>query len=197
MRDQLNTLYHAWEAWSDTADRHEDGWQSWFPEYDELMLVASTIMTRGDLIDHEIAIVERCWSISDERGELADYAKDHLDDCWMILNKLVCSQDSVVRWQVYDVLGNAGPRAEPILRRAVHDVDGYASRRVILALARLRPRAVRDIVLEFISHQDPYIRRAAMKLAKNSDDRELIELVRNRLAKDSDSYVQEDLRQLG
>lgn len=140
MARDLEMLCSDWEHWAATADRSEDGWQSDFPAWNELMESATAAMADSIASQERRRCLELCWAISEEGEELADYAREHVDECMAVLNYLARSPNPSVRWQVYDVLSLGGERAEQLLRDALDDPDPYSRRRAILALTRLRPK---------------------------------------------------------
>ncbi len=167
MTSPLRDLCRRWQEWAAGADKPEDGWQSDFPAWNELMEAAIAVMARGSLSDDELSDIELCWAISEETENLADYAREHLDQCWDTLRRLARSDDPAVRWQVYDVLGSAGRRADDLLRRAIEDPDPYSRRRAILSLARIHPPDAKRLAQRFAHDDDPYIRTAALELARS------------------------------
>jgi HEAT repeat protein len=167
MTSTLHDLVCQWENWAKTASQDEDGWQADFPAWDQLIQAAIRAMQHDTFTAESLKDVERCWAISEEGEDLADFARQHLDACWPVLQQLVHSPNASVRWQVYDVLGDAGPRAEPLLRAGLEDPDSYAKRRAILALARLHPADAGRLATRFADDADPYIRLAASTLSES------------------------------
>ena len=109
-------------------------------------------------------MVEICWQISEEDEYLAEYAKANMSSCWPTLIRLVVSSFPEVRWQVYDVLGEAGNTAECWLRRGLDDENAYCRRRAILSVIRVVPQDAKKIATRFVNDPDPYIRQVACKL---------------------------------
>ena len=64
MRD-LKTLYHAWCRWSASADRAENGWESDFAGWAELMERAAEAMRDAPSDPGLLQAVEACWAISE------------------------------------------------------------------------------------------------------------------------------------
>jgi hypothetical protein len=164
MGTTLHDLACQWKKWAETTAKDDDGWQSDFPAWQQLMQAAIEVLPHGPLDKTMLGDVELCWAISEESEDLADYAREHVDICWPVLLQLIRSDDAIVRWQVYDVLGHAGPRAEALLRAGLDDPDAYGRRRAILALARLHPADASQIATRFANDDDPYIRLAASHL---------------------------------
>lgn len=167
MNQEFERLCQRWREWAKSADKSENGWQSDFPEWDKLMAVAQSIMSRVQLDPDDLSNLELCWSISEENEEMAGYAAEHIDECWSTIARLIRSSNPAVRWQVYSVLGSAGRRSEPLLLKALEDQDSYCRRRAILSLAQIRPSNAKEIAARFGDDEDPYIRQAAQELIRN------------------------------
>lgn len=147
MTGALHKLRCDWDCWASGADKSENGWQSYYPRWGDLMSAAIAAMIQPAVSDEGFRDIEWCWAISEEDEELADYAKGHFEQCWEVLHRLAESVHRDVRWQVYSVLGVAGhrPEAERLLRSGLDDPDRYCRRRALLALARLAPRDAKHI----------------------------------------------------
>ncbi len=113
----------------------------------------------------DLKLVEQCWAISEEGEDLADYARDHIEECWVALTSLSTSTDATVRWQVYAVLGSAGSRAEGILRKGTEDTDAYCRRRALLSLAAIRPDDLEQLLGISLQDEDAYVRQVATEIA--------------------------------
>jgi len=163
----LKNLLNDWEEWSNTADKSEDGWQGYFPNWEELIAIASEVSTYPDLSDDQFQMIEKCWEISEEGEDLNDYAKTHLTECWTTLVKLANSRFPEVRWQIYEALSEAEGKGESLLRAGLEDSDAYCKRRAILSLAKFPPTDFKEISERFFEDSDPYIRQAARALRVN------------------------------
>ena len=128
------------------------------------MTAAASLMTRSDLTEEDIQILETCWQMSEEDEDLADYAKTNLASCWQTLIRLIASRLPEVRWQVYDVLGEGGNKAERWLRQGLDDENSYCRRRAILSVAKVAPQDAKTIAARFVNDPDPYIRQVASEL---------------------------------
>ena len=170
MVQALSELCTEWRSWAANADRSENGWQSDFPRWQSLMDAAKAVMREPAIRKTDLEDLEFCWAISEETEGLADYAKENSEACWQNLCRLAASLRSEVRWQVYEALGFAGPRAEDLLIGGLGDPDPYCQRRAILALTRLRPKDGRELARPFLSHKDPYIRKSAIELSESSPE---------------------------
>lgn len=164
MDTKLMEFYADWQRWADAADQSENGWEADYPCWDELIDAAITTMTSDGIDEQLLQLVAACWAISNESEVLADYARDHLEECWPVVVTVARSSFPNARWQAYDVLPHAGERAEPVLREGLDDPDPYCRRRAILALARLHPADAAAIARRFTEDDDEYIRRAAAEL---------------------------------
>jgi hypothetical protein len=80
--DSLNSLVKRWKKWADSANKSEDGWQSLFPEWRNLILKASGLMARTELTDQDLQDLEFSWFISEEDEDMADHVKKEVDTYW-------------------------------------------------------------------------------------------------------------------
>lgn len=167
MQQSLKELSEDWLEWSSHADKSNDGWGSDYPAWDDLMSAAMSTMTSNSDQDGDIDALELCWRISEETEDLADFARENIDGCWNVLLRLVHSQHPQVRWQVYDVLSEAGAKSESILREGLDDTDPYVKRRAILSLARLSPADAGHLAQRFANDPDPYIRKASLEFLRS------------------------------
>jgi len=193
MFNDLETLFQRWLVWSQTADRSENGWQSDFPDWQQLMSVAETRMSEPP--DQELAkAISRCWEIAEESEELLDYARQNIEKCWPAVEAVAEHGGPAARWQAYEAAASAGSRAEPLLRAALADPDEYARRRGALALARLKPDDSREIAERLLREKDPYLRQAAIDFVLSSEDSKLRESAREQLTNDETEHVREAAR---
>jgi hypothetical protein len=167
---ELLALFQEWKQWSATADSTEDGWESDFPKWEALMKAASQVMTTSELDSSTLEVLAECWSIAQEGEELLSFACARPNDCWPILQELSRSSLPGCRWQIYDAAAQVGQKAEGLLRRGLSDRDGYARRRALLSLARLRPNDARSIAETFLVDPDPYLRQAAINMVLAAND---------------------------
>jgi hypothetical protein len=190
----LPDLYHDWEQWATTADQSENGWQSDYPGWQPLMEAASVCMVQCSGDPDCIGVLECCWAISEETEDLATFARDHIKECWDTLQALVVSRNPTVRWQVYSALDAAGERGEALLRQGLADPDLYARRRALLALANVGPHDAKDLVEQYLDHDDPYMRLAAITMANTLGDPDFARHVHERMRHDSAAFVREAAR---
>jgi hypothetical protein len=170
MNTTLRDLTTAWQRWADTADTTENGWESDFPGWPQLMAGAKSAMQNPAALEETFSDLELCWEISEESEELSEFARAHLVNCWRCVEQLATSQRPTVRWQAYDVASFAGQAGERMLRNALQDTDSYCLRRALLGLARLSPKDAQSIARPFLSHSDPYVVRAAQELMGSRDN---------------------------
>ncbi len=199
MNARLRWLCEDFERWAAAYQRkggryYEDGWETNFAEYTELMRLGQEAMTPWTMTSATLACLETCWAISTECNEMLDYARQNLDRCWKTLVALSQSQLSDVRWQVYEALEHAGPRAEPYLRRGLDDLHEYCRRRALLALANLKPPDARAIAERFLKDADPYMRQASIPMVLATGDPEFVAQVRQMLLQDPVDHVRNDAR---
>ena len=140
MVTELVELCEQWQEWASAADQSEDGWQSDFPRWSALISAACSEMTDPQDQQTFLPQIELCWRISEETEDMADFAKEQIEDCWPVLVLLAQSEFAEVRWQVYSVLPLFGSNVEPLLRVALNDPDAYCKRRALMSLASLHPR---------------------------------------------------------
>ena len=193
MASDLKRRYKDWEEWAITADQSDDGWQEDYPRPRWRLLMDAAIyeMTRQFPSQEDIQYVDKCWAISEEGQHLADYARTHIDQCWDVLLLLTESVYASTRWQVYHVLGCAGPKAENLLKKGLQDPDDYCKRQALLSLARLYPNDAKEIAERFCQHEDPYMRQASFKMVIASKDAVFIDRIRQLLLQDPVWHVRE------
>lgn len=184
----LKELFQEWDDWSQTADRSEDGWQSDFPGWNELISLAERRMA-DEPTPEEIEIIARCWEISEETEELLDFAKNNTSKCWRTIEALVKEGGASARWQAYVAAAAGGTLAESLLRNALNDPDPYARRRGALALARLKPTDSRHIAETLLIDEDPYLRQAAIDFVLATQDNGFRRLAYEKLANDAVAHV--------
>lgn len=170
VRSRFQELVEAWRAWALAADRSEEGWQSDFPKWATLIEEAARTMFQGTIDPLSLSLLAECWAASEEGEELLEYARNRIDDCWRVVEKLAGSELPACRWQIYEAAACGGPKAEVLLRNGLQDSDPYARRRAILALARLRPHDARALAESLMIDPDPYIRQAAIEMVLVAND---------------------------
>jgi hypothetical protein len=187
---ELRSMANEWRAWSAHADRSESGWQSDFPDWQAFVSAACQVMTQP-LDAQSIQDVELVWHASEEGEELVDFSRGALDRVHAWLTVLARSSSAAVRWQVYEALraGVGKPWAERMLRAGLQDNDAYARRRAALALAPYRVADAADIVDILMQEEDPYLRQAAVVIASESRDPQLIERIHARVRNDPNDHV--------
>jgi hypothetical protein len=168
VREKLIELLNRWEQWAATANRDEDGWQSTFGDWESLMSVAAQLMQQSSLTPEELQLIETCWAISEEDETLADFAKLNLTACLVTLERLAHSVRPEVRWQIYEVYGQAGSVGEKVLRLGMKDPNSYCRRRALLAFAKVFPDKASVIAESFVMDADPYVRKAAVSIRDGS-----------------------------
>jgi HEAT repeat protein len=192
----LNDFCKDWKDWAKTAETSEDGWQSVFPQWEELMEAAKSVMIKSPKDPDILSDIEFCWSISEETEDLADFAKEHIRDCMNILEFLSVSKFKDVRWQVYSVIWIAGSETEGILRRGLNDPDSYCRRRALLSIARLKPSDSKELALKFINDHDPYMRQASIELLHSIKDIAFIKKAKEQLINDETPHVAEAAKRI-
>jgi hypothetical protein len=156
---KLERLYAEWKTWSLSANKDEDGWESDFPMWSDLMSAASEAMGREDLSHEDLNVLAHCWAISEESEELREFAENNVDSCWPVLEVLTGSDSAACRWQAYVAAAKAGPRARKLLSNGI------------------------------ASDPDPYIRQAAIELVRAINDPALKRITHDILANDPVAHV--------
>ena len=197
MMETLKKKYKDWEKWASAADKSENGWQSDYPAWSDLMATAISAMTQKSPSHEDIKYIDKCWAISGEDEELADHVKEHIDPCWDILHQLTRSAYPDTRWQVYEVLGYAGPKGEGLLRKGLLDADSYCKRRALLSLVRLQPDDARQIANQFVQDPDSDMRLASIEMVRVSKDSEFINYMKELLLQDAVAHVRKTAHTLG
>lgn len=167
---RFRVLNEAWRTWAATADRSEEGWQSGFPEWYALIEEAARAMTRQDIDPSELSLLAECWVASEEDEELLERTQCQVDDCWRMMEALAASAPPACRWQLYQLASAGDSRADVFLRHGLRDMDGYARRRAVLALAPRKPHDARILAETFMIDPDPYMRQAAIEMILVSGD---------------------------
>src|SRR5687768_6260751 len=63
----------AFDRWAETADRDNDGWETWYPAWARLIDSALKVMAEMRLHERQVAQpVARVWSISEETEDLRE-----------------------------------------------------------------------------------------------------------------------------
>jgi hypothetical protein len=189
MSRPLAQLRSDWERWAASIDHTEDGWESDFPAWPDLLQAAIAVMTAPSIDADDLRDLAFCWAISEEDESLAAYAAEHLARCWPAVTAMTQAAEPAVRWQAYSVLGAAGVRAEPYLRSGLDDPDPYCRRRALLVLAVQNPDDAADLAQRFLSDPDPYLRLAALEMARVSGDPAVVRRAREQLAIDDAPFL--------
>lgn len=167
--NNLKSLCQAWQTWSISANKEEDGWPSDFPDWDLLIKIANATMLQPKWDDTTYACMVLCWQISEETEIIADFTANNLTQCIDKLEKLANSDKPQVRWQVYACLINSkGTTVNHLLRKGIHDLDSYARRRALISLAKLEPSDAIEIASQLITDNDPYIRQVSIEFLRSN-----------------------------
>jgi len=191
----FNGLMEEWKRWAKAAERTNEGWQSDFPKWD-LLIAAAIEALCGPMPDEDtLRLLAECWAAAEEGEDLLERAKERIDRCFPGVEALAASSLPACRWQIYEAAAAAGPRSERLLRVGLTDSDGYARRRAVLALARVKPRDAQDIARRLMEDRDPYIRQAAIEMVLASEDEAFREMAIRTLASDPVQHVRDAARQ--
>ena len=118
-------------------------------------------MTNPTLQKAYLPHIELCWKISEETEDMADFAKEHVEECWPVLVLLAQSTCAAVALASLFGAPFVWAQCQQLLRTALNDTDAYCKRRALLSLASLSPRDSMKLKACFIQDNDPYIRQAA------------------------------------
>lgn len=182
---KLTELFRAWSEWAKTADQTEEGWQSDFPEWPELVDAAWAAQCSGSADRTLLTTLAEIWAISAESEEMLLRQRE----AWTQLQGLAQSGFADCRWQIYEAAGSMAAEANSLLRAGLKDPDSYARRRAILSLSRLNPPDARDLATPLLADGDPYIRQAAIELVLVSDDEDFKATSLQTLAVDPVAHV--------
>ena len=160
---KLDNLYLEWKAWATSANRDEDGWESDFPKWEELITAAIEVM-QMPVKDSDLEILENCWAISEENEELMEYASEHIDQCWDVVEALIKSSNPKCRWQAVVAASEAGEQAESLLRKSLQDSDSYVRRRALLCLKKFSLPDAKTIREQMKNDPDPYVKKVALEI---------------------------------
>jgi hypothetical protein len=175
--ERLAILCRGWELWAVSANRDEDGWQTDYPAWEELLATAQAVMVQPALGEATLRDRDLCWAISEEDEPFVSYAQEHLEQCWAALHALAQSGRPDTRWQVFAALGAASGNtaAEAILRLALDDADSYCRRRALLSLAHFKPADAKELAARFLGDDDPYLRQSAIEMVRVSDEERFVD----------------------
>ncbi len=171
---QLEERLEQFDLWAATTGRLEDGWQGYFPQCPELIRQAEQVMTRAKQSKHALFLLDRCWAISEEDEDCADWARDHLRDGHVreMVRRLAGSAERNTRWQAYDVLGDVpvlDAQTLGALVAGLADEDSYVRRRAFLALRRHPEIDARPYVVQMLADTDSHNRSVAAQETADRD----------------------------
>jgi hypothetical protein len=163
---QLERRLEQFDLWAATAERFEDGWQSDFPQWPELIRESEQVMAGVKQSEHALFLLGRCWAISEEDEDCADWARDHLAEGHVreLVRRLAGSAERDTRWQAYDVLGDVpvlDAQTLGALGAGIADEDPYVRRRAFLALRRHPEIDARPYVVQMLADTDSHNRSVA------------------------------------
>lgn len=161
---RLAKIVSEWQRWADSAQQSEDGWQSGFPAWTELMDVAAAAMCQAPLDEETFRLIEFCWKISEEDETMADCGRACGGPCVSAVERLARSANPAVRWQAFDVIGSFASPNVGLLVDGLDDCDSYCRRRALLALSRADCSEAKKTAGRFIDDEDPQMRRIAREL---------------------------------
>lgn len=185
----LEELLKDWREWATGTDCSEEGWATDFPDWSKLVEACKESMLDPSPSLETAEQVGECWKLDEESEELADFARSELHRTLDLIKLLTKHESPTVRWQAYDVLGDAANDVENDLRRGFLDQDPYVRRRAILAFARGSRPITHEIVRTALGDEEPHVRRLAWGLAQLTEDPDLIDQTRMVMASDEHELV--------
>ena len=168
---QAEELLTKFDQWAASADRSDDGWESDFPQWRELMRQAEQVMTQEHPSDRALSALGRCWALSHEDEVCADWAREHIHDGYVrdTVFRLTASTDPHTRWQAYDALNGLqilDNETQDILEDGTKDENPYVRRRAFLVLFHHPEVDVRLYIERMLMDLDAYNRYVAVTEGK-------------------------------
>ena len=170
---QIEALLTEFDRWAASADRRDDGWESDFPQWRELMAQAGELMAQGHQSEQALFLLSRCWSLSQECEECAYWAREHILDGHVrkLVFRLTKSVDPGTRWQAYDVLDSLSvldAETRTVLQRGTKDENPYVRRRALLVFLHHSKPNKAACITQMLEDADAYNRYVAVKEGKRS-----------------------------
>ncbi|KKQ34180.1 MAG: peptidase C14, caspase catalytic subunit p20 [candidate division WS6 bacterium GW2011_GWA2_37_6] len=136
MKNKLKIEIINWKHWAKGASKEEDGWESDYPNWNNL------ISTTTDLIENskqkseeELKLIEFVLKVSEETEDLIPIIKINADKHKEMIQYLISSVHWEVRWQICECLSNGNNEYwKKFLISALDDKNEYVQRRALLAL---------------------------------------------------------------
>lgn len=167
---QLEKRLQQFDAWAVSADRSDDGWEGYFPQWMEMMREAEQVMAGEHQGERILSLLGRCWALSEEDETCADWARDHLQDHRVqeMVRRLASDADPNTQWQAYDVLGSL-PSLDDGMRAALEagmaNENSYVRRRAFLVLLRHPEIDARPYIVQMLADADVFNLSAARSVA--------------------------------
>ena len=95
------------------------------PNWREFIALAMEAMLAPPYSPDEQKAIELSWAMTNEPEIMKDFAIEHIDKCWGILQYLCLSSYSDTRWQAYTVLGFIGMHIIQMLDVGSGDSNEY------------------------------------------------------------------------
>ena len=165
---QLERRLVQFDLWAASEVHTDDDWEANFPDWSGLISEAETVMARETQSQRGLALISRCWAVSEEDETCADWAREHLqqEHVQQMIRQLTGSTDLRTRWQACDVLGSLlvlDTATITVLETALEDNDPYVRRRAFLALTRhLGGVDPQPYIRQMLSDPDSYNRYVAV-----------------------------------
>ena len=167
----IEALLTEFDRWAASADRQDDGWESDFPQWQELMQQAEQIMAQKQPSEQALFLLSRCWSLSEEDEDCADWAREHIDDRHVrsIIFRLTASPDPNTQWQAYDALNDLqilDGETQDVLEAGTKNASPYVRRRAFLVLFNHSKVDVQPYIEQMLMDADAYNRYVAVTEGK-------------------------------
>lgn len=175
---QLEERLRQFDLWAITADRSDACWEYTYPKWPELAGEAEQVMAEAHQSERALVLLGRCWALSEEGEECADWAREHLQEehVGKLVERLTASAYSDTRWQAYDVLGGLlafSDKVRPVLEAGMADENPYVRRRAFGPLLRRFKDDAAPYLLQMLADEDVYNRYVAVKEGRRRNIRAL------------------------
>ncbi len=183
MTSSISRLRHhlaAFDAWVPTADRRNDGWQSDYPGFGELVDAAAAAMRAlasdpaglAAATAADLGLIARVWSLSEE-AESMPYEIRQLDAAERaalgpLIVRLYEIGDHDTRWQIASIAGHIPTLGPTFLRRAVEDPDAYVRQRAWNAWADCDRVGAATAAVELAARESDTEVARAMRAARDA-----------------------------
>lgn len=166
MDDRLATFLQHFDHWAATHPQLDDGWETWFPAFPDLVNAAVEAMMRAAPDDaDQLKQIARVWSLSEETEDLAEAVKAAPTLYARILPTLIPHADWRARLQIYAIAPQIPGLGAPFLHQGlIENENPYVLRRILLALHEIDPEAAYQAAHQFVSSVDADLKHLGQTL---------------------------------